>query len=137
MTIYQLAKSANLDRTTIQRSISGERLPNINFVEKLCDYLYVSPLERKELTELYSISKIGEKIYFRRKYVKVLLEQIAALRVIKNRDTNYHKTIINNNITHEIKVFSGQYNVNKIILDVLEDEALNTDVPLYQSDGSF
>lgn len=34
MTVYQLAKSAALDRTTIQRAMSGERLPGVTFFGK-------------------------------------------------------------------------------------------------------
>ncbi len=127
-TIYKIAKDANLDRTTIQRSITGERLPNIAFVEKLCEYLSVSPLERIELMELYSISKLGEKIYSQRKYVLFLLNQIADLHITKNINTN-NKKALNNGIDflQELKVFSGQYSVNKIILDLLENETYNSE----------
>lgn len=128
--IYQLAKNAGLDRTTIQRSITGERLPGIAFVETLCDYLRVSPTERKDLMEFYSISKIGEKTYAGRKYVKELLEQIAVLHIRSNSNLDSRKSMsVSGDIEQESKVFSGKYSVNNIIRDVLEDEVFNEKAP--------
>lgn len=128
--IYQLAKNAGLDRTTIQRSITGERLPGTAFVEKLCDFLRVSPRERKDLMELYSINKIGEKTYAGRKYIKELIEQIATLHINGSSNLNIEKSFtIKNDITQNIKVFSGQYNVNNIIRDIMEEEAFNENNP--------
>ncbi len=128
--IYQLAKNSELDRTTIQRSISGERLPGIAFVEKLCDYLRVSPSERKDVMELYSIDKIGEKTYAARVYIKKIVEQVATLRLTNIDDIHFQRTVsISGDIHHEIKIFTGQYSVNNLVRDVLEDEIFNIDTP--------
>src|SRR5665648_1196106 len=77
--VYQLAKKAQLDRTTIQRAIVGERLPSVIFVEKLCDYLRVSPMERKELLEFHAISKVGEDVYASRNYIKGMIERFETI----------------------------------------------------------
>lgn len=53
--------------------MKGERPPNISFVEKMCDYLRVSPAQRSELIELYTISRVGEKVYAGRKYIKDMI----------------------------------------------------------------
>ncbi len=129
-TIYNIAKNAKLDRTTIQRSISGERLPNINLLGNICDYLRISPSERKELMELFTIEKIGLKLHSRRKYVKLILDQIAALHIHDFRSSKYSKHLnISNDIEQEIMIFYGEYSVNSIILDVLEDEVVNNNQP--------
>lgn len=131
MKIYQLAKSAELDRTTIQRAITGDRLPNIAFVEKMCDYLRVSPNERAELFELYSISKIGEKVYSRRKYIKEMIERIATIHTVKENTSDEQKSMsFTGKITEDNAVFTGQYVVNNIIRDVLEDEVINNSSPV-------
>ncbi|MEG2512107.1 MAG: helix-turn-helix transcriptional regulator [Acetivibrio sp.] len=130
MTIYHLAKDSQLDRTTIQRSISGERLPGLPFVEKLCDYLRISPIERKGLLETYFICKIGPKIYADRKYIEDIIQQIAELHIRQNCTSDVKKELIpGNDIEENIKVFSGQYNVKQLIQDVLEDEVYNTPSP--------
>ncbi len=129
-TIYNIAKNAKLDRTTIQRSISGERLPNSIFLENICDYIRVSPSEKKELMELLNIEKIGPKIHARRKYVKLILDQIADLHLDDSRTIKYNRSFnISTDIEQEIMVFYGEYSVNSILLDVLEDEIVNIEQP--------
>lgn len=128
--IYQLAKNSELDRTTIQRSITGERLPSLNFVKKLSDYLRLSPAERIELFELYSISKIGEKVYEERKYIKGIIERIATIHTAKDNISNSQKSIsFIGKINEDSAVFTGQYIVNSIIREVLEDEVVNNSSP--------
>lgn len=121
--IYQLAKNADLDRTTIQRSITGERLPKLSFVEKLCDYLRITTKERKHLLELYSISKIGEKRYQSRNYIKKIIEQIADLHIHENTETYVHRYIHEKEDSpQDLKILNGQLNVNKAISDIIDME---------------
>lgn len=128
--IYQLAKNSELDRTTIQRAVTGDRLPNIAFVEKLCDYLRVSPKERTELFDLYSISKIGEKVYSRRKYIKAMIERIATIHTVQENTSNSQKSVsFTGRINEDNTIFTGQYIVNNTIRDVLEDEVVNNSSP--------
>lgn len=124
--IYQLAKKAQLDRTTIQRSIVGERLPSITFVEKLCDYLRVSPMERKELLEFYTISKVGEKVHASRKYIKDMIERIATMHMKSDNMFIGQKSVtLDGQFNEDIKIFSGHYSVNNLIHDILEEEVYN------------
>ena len=57
--VYQLSASSGLDRTSLQRMITGKRLPGIDFVRQFCDFLRINPSQRRELMELYKIEKIG------------------------------------------------------------------------------
>jgi transcriptional regulator with XRE-family HTH domain len=124
--IYRLAKNSELDRTTIQRAITGERLPSLNFVEKLSDYLRLSPDDRTELFDFYSISKIGEKIYAGRKYIKEIIERIATIHSMENNTSDSHNSLCFTGKINEFNaVFTGQYIVNNIIREVLEDEVVN------------
>lgn len=128
--VYQLAKNAELDRTTIQRAMTGERLPGLNFVEKLSDYLRLSYTERTELFDFYSISKIGEKVYEGRKYIKEMIECIATIHAFEGNRSNGHKNVsLIGNINNDNSVFTGQYIVNNIIREVLENEVLNNSSP--------
>lgn len=51
--VYQLSASSGLDRTSLQRMITGKRLPGIDFVRQFCDSLRINPSQRRELMELY------------------------------------------------------------------------------------
>ena len=66
--VYQLSAYSGLDRTSLQRMITGKRLPGIDFVRQFCDSLRINPSQRRELMELYKIEKIGKEIYYNRIY---------------------------------------------------------------------
>ena len=61
-TVYQLSASSGLDRTSLQRMITGKRLPGMDFVRQFCDSIRINPSQRQELIELYKIEKIGKEI---------------------------------------------------------------------------
>ena len=68
-TVYQLASSSGLDRTSLQRMLTGKRLPSIDFIHQFCDSIRINPSQRLELMELYKIEKIGKEVYYNRKYI--------------------------------------------------------------------
>lgn len=83
--VYQLSAYSGLDRTSLQRMITGKRLPGIDFVRQFCDSLRINPSQRRELMELYKIEKIGKEIYYNRKYIQELLGVISSRQVISGR----------------------------------------------------
>ena len=72
-TIYQLSKKAEVNRTVIHKTISGERVPGNDFLEKLYSALMLSPEEKKELRRLAERARVGEKVYRRREGVRKLI----------------------------------------------------------------
>lgn len=81
-TVYQLASSSGLDRTTLQRMLTGKRLPSIDFIRQFCDSIRINPSQRLELMELYKIEKIGKEVYYNRKYIQELLRVISSQQTI-------------------------------------------------------
>lgn len=77
-TVYQLSASSGLDRTSLQRMITGKRLPGTDFVRQFCDSIRINPAQRQELMELYKIEKIGKEVYYNRKYIQELLRVISS-----------------------------------------------------------
>ena len=73
---------SGLDRTSLQRMITGKRLPGIDFVRQFCDSIRINPSQRRELMELYKIEKIGKEIYYNRKYIQELLGVISSQQII-------------------------------------------------------
>lgn len=53
-TVYQLSASSGLDRTSLQRMITGKRLPGMDFVRQFCDSIRINPSQRQELIEIKS-----------------------------------------------------------------------------------
>ena len=58
--IYQLSKISGLDRTSLQRMVTGKRLPGPEFISQFCLYLRINPQQRQELIELYELERIGK-----------------------------------------------------------------------------
>ena len=65
--IYRLSQTASLERTTLQRMVTGKRLPGQQFVENFCRALRISLLQEKEVMELYKIECMGETAYLNQK----------------------------------------------------------------------
>lgn len=47
--IYQLAKEASLDRTTLQKTAKGQRLPSLEYIKDICQYMKISKHQEEEL----------------------------------------------------------------------------------------
>ena len=75
--VYQISKRSGLDRTSLQRMITGNRMPGPKFVREFCSNLRINPVEEEELLKLYIIEKVGKPVYQNRLYVKNLIEGIA------------------------------------------------------------
>ena len=60
-TVYQLASSSGLDRTTLQRMLTGKRLPSIDFIRQFCDSIRINPSQRLELMDYIKSKKLEKK----------------------------------------------------------------------------
>lgn len=89
--IYQLAKQSGLERTTLQRMVTGNRLPSIQVVREFCSNLQITTIEEEELLELYKIEKIGKEAYYTRKEVQSLIIGIQKLRSDWNAAVDFRK----------------------------------------------
>ena len=75
--VASLSSLSGVERSFIQKMMSGERIPNDpEVLEKLADTLMLAPAQRRILLQAYRISKMGEAVYYRRVMVKRLLESI-------------------------------------------------------------
>lgn len=82
--VYRLSVSSSLERTKLQRMVTGKRLPDIDFVKQFCRELRISAPEKKYLMELYQIEDIGEDVYKKRQCIRKLLQRLADLEAIGN-----------------------------------------------------
>lgn len=82
-TVQSLAAMGNINRTTLQRVKSGERLPTRAFFKKLIKVLRLSPAEEAELETLLVIAQVGEGTYANRQMIIELIETISELTEYK------------------------------------------------------
>lgn len=77
-TVYHLSEVAGLDRTALQRTITGKRLPGPEFLSRLCSFLNLSEEEKDEIFLLYRTEKVGTDIIRQRECVKNIIEKTGA-----------------------------------------------------------
>lgn len=70
--IAALCKFCDVDRSTMYQYISGKRkVPvSVDLINKIAEFLHLTPVEYEKLKEAYLISKVGDEIYYRRQSVE-------------------------------------------------------------------
>lgn len=74
--VYRLSKEYDLECTTLQRMVTGKRLPGIEFIRSFCKALRIPESQKKHLMELYKIEAIGENVYKNRMCIQKLLRRL-------------------------------------------------------------
>lgn len=125
-TVQSLAEMGKINRTTLQRVKSGERLPSKKLFQNMCKALRLSPTEKEELTVLLDIATIGERHYYNRQTIIELIEMISELTEYKIPFSKEvclkegNNSIIDN--SEKIRVFKGKTNVLRIIENCIDRE---------------
>ena len=69
--IHPLTLYCNVDRSTMYKYINGKRLPpRQELVERIADYMHLSPSEHEELITAWMFAQVGEEAYYNRKNVE-------------------------------------------------------------------
>ena len=69
--VSELARFCGTDRATTYKYINGKRLPAaMETVEKIGEFLRLSPREVKQLKEAYEMDRVGKSVYLSRKNVE-------------------------------------------------------------------
>lgn len=83
--VYRLSANTDLERTTLQRMVTGKRLPNIEFIKTFCNVLRLSKIEEDELMELYRMESIGEDAYNSEQSILTLFKHLRELEDHENK----------------------------------------------------
>lgn len=62
-TIYSLSQQTGINRTTLQKIISGQRTLTKDIYETLLRFFVISPSEREALNRAFLIDQIGRERY--------------------------------------------------------------------------
>jgi hypothetical protein len=128
--IYRLAKSAQIERTTIHKAMSGERLPNEKFMEKLCSALQLTPSEKNLLFDYYSMAKYGKSRYKLRNRVKNSVELLGTIPIAPAAFETAVPIKNCENISYpDVQPVQGAYAVGNIIKEIIEREVCCSDHP--------
>ena len=86
--VYRISKSASLERTALQRMVTGKRLPSQDIVKSFCQALRISFSEEQELMELYKMELIGLSAYKNQKCIFRLFEHLTELEKMNAKLSN-------------------------------------------------
>ena len=91
----KLAQETGIDRTVIQKYISGARLPSsYDNIEIIADKLTLSKEERNMLYDAYKIEKVGYEKYEQLKLIKKIIEILAIPKRLMIMILIYHINLI-------------------------------------------
>lgn len=82
--VYRISQISGLERTALQRTVNGTRMPSLEFVKALCTALSITKIEEEELLELYSVEKEGKEVHQIRKSIIKLIQSVQ-----KNHSRSY------------------------------------------------
>ena len=74
MTVTALSRLSGVERSRLQKLLSGDRKANPEIIKKLAGALMLTPEEHHTLLKAFSITEMGEAVYYRRLMVKRLIE---------------------------------------------------------------
>lgn len=135
-TVQALAEIGKIDRTTLQRVKSGERLPSKKIFSGLCKSLRLSEAEEEELKNILEMETIGQRDYYNRKAIIGLIETITELTEytipfskeigLKNGET------LKSMPTDGMEIIRGQTNVLRMVENAIDCEIFASATPQIQ-----
>lgn len=133
-TVYQLSTDSNLDRTTVQRMITGKRLPSMDFITNFCDALALNPQEKEEVLHLFNIEKYGREIIDQRLLIKKIFEEVHYFEGIQTSETNmFTFSEIPTDSAETLCYDNNPINNRNRIIQIVEHEYRTEDVPFIYS----
>lgn len=132
-TVQSLAEIGKINRSTLQRVKSGERLPSKTFFEGMCKALRLSTGEEEELKDILEMETIGQRNYYNRRAIVGLIETIAELTEhtipfskeigLKNGEAS------KSNQSDSMEIVRGQSNVLRMVENVIDCELFASETP--------
>lgn len=132
-TVASLAAIGGINRTTLQRIKSGERLPSPEFFGNLSRALRLSPVEQDELAQLLEIARVGETVSYSRRQIFDLIEMISELTEYKipfSKEIDLKVSPLDNQQSAEpIEVYSDPMAVLNLIENSIDQELFSATQP--------
>lgn len=126
--VYRLSQAASLERTTLQRMVTGKRLPGQEFVENFCRALRIPFLEEKEVMELYKMESIGESAYLNQKTILQLFDTLSNLD--KEEKRNNYKVIDHGDLELLSPIADDTYDTEMLLQFILKKTINTEDQPI-------
>lgn len=116
-TIYSISKQSGINRTTLQKIISGQRKITQDIYNKLIPFFSLSPIDKEELDHAFLIDQIGQERFQSHMEIKRILE-MSASALYQSSDRPADSLAININTLEDQAIVHGTYEIVNIIYSV-------------------
>lgn len=132
-TVYRLAKLSGVERTGLQRVLSGQRLLSEQALDSLLDFLQINFAEREELYHLYRIEELGESRYHQQELILLFIKKLIATRSENKITWHLEKKIqFAREAKHSYYMYHGSSQIIQIIRAAMEYLQCNSDFPVFR-----
>lgn len=122
--IYPLTQYCNLDRSTMYKYLNGKRLPpKQELVERIADYMRLSPSEREELTTAWMIAQVGEEAYYNRRNVEKFILNFPDVSKIDPLHLSSPAETPDHNVPADCQALISQTTVNNAVWRLILSES--------------
>ena len=139
--VYQLAKEASLDRTTLQKTVKGQRLPSFDYIKNICHYIKISKTQEEELFRLYQIEKLGRGVVESWDEINKILVDIQQLREKKQShnflNIHFDRQCFKSFNEKAAQIYSSETETVRVIMCMIEQEIMEENTPEVYMDASW
>lgn len=128
-TVYRISKISGVERTGLQRCLSGQRLLPEEAFYKIMKYLHLDYKEQMDLLNSYTIEQIGEHRYNQWEHVKHIVESLSQLFLLPAVSVTLEKEVRLINRLDPYTALRGRHTVTQTIQDLMEYGIYETDHP--------
>ena len=132
-TIYSISYQSKINRTTLQKAISGDRPLSPENLEKILPYLKLTPYEKTDFEKAFLISHLGKETYKKHMLIK---------NITMNEKNWFHEpvsvTYSHNPITiNQSTVIEGLHNILTVVQNLIDTCTQNCDKPFLHTVSKF
>lgn len=132
-TVQSLAEIGKINRSTLQRVKTGERLPSKTFFSGMCKALRLSVVEEEELKNLLEMETIGQRNYYNRKAIVGLIETISELTehtIPFSKEIGLKNGVaIKHSLADGMEIVRGKTNVLRMVENAIDIELFSSKTP--------
>lgn len=127
-TVYSISQQSGLNRTTLQKILSGQRKITKEIYEKLLPFFALSPIDKEELEQAFLINQIGPERFQTHMEIKRILE-MSTSTLYQTDDSPYDLVVSNVDTWSNCMLIQGTYQIVNAIYSVALKNVTTEDHP--------
>lgn len=127
-TVYSISQQSGINRTTLQKILSGQRKITKEIYEKLLPFFALSPIDKEELEQAFLIDQVGTERFQTHMEIKRILE-MSASTLYQTDESPYDSVVSNVNTWSNCMLIQGTYQIVNAIYSVVLKNVTTEDQP--------